>query len=95
MATAHMFNIIVQGHTLDGGQSHFWKWNNSNSDYVYSLAVQPLNSQNNSSLEYKAEVRNVRYLTTGKPAELEVHFEVHNWGTAWCDYFVRMAAVGP
>lgn len=86
-------SLIIQGHNLLAGQSHSWKWNNAPKDRVYSFSVRPINAQNNSSLKYRAEVRNVRYQLTGSPEEMEVHFEVHNWGSVWIDYFVFMSTV--
>jgi hypothetical protein len=97
MATVSLV-LVVQGHNLDGGQSHYWKWNNAPRDRVYSFSVEPIDAQNNSALDYKAEVRNIKYVITGGPVgseEMEVHFEVHNWGTAWIDYRVRMGTINP
>lgn len=82
--------LIVQGFSLSAGQTHNWKWNNAPKSAVLTFQVVPLNSQNNSHLLYRAQVQNVRsLLRNGK--ELEVYFQVHNWGTVWTNYHVYMA----
>ena len=82
--------LVVQGVNLSAGQNHNWKWNNALKGAVTSFQVHPLNSQNNSHLLYRAQVRNVRsLLRNGK--ELEIYFQVHNWGTVWTNYHLYMA----
>lgn len=84
--------IILDGFTLSGGQTHHWKWNNSRKDATHAFQVQPFNSQNNSSLEYRSKVHDVRSLLRGGN-ELEIYFNVTNWGSSWHDYRVHMSRV--
>ena len=86
-----VISIIVEGHSLLGGQTHSYVWNNAPKDRVYSLSARPIDGQNNSSLQNKVEIRNIKAMATGSPEKMKAYYDVHNWGTTWCDYWVIMA----
>ena len=35
----------------------------------------------------------MKAMSTGKPATMKVYYEVHNWGSTWCDYLVTMSQI--
>lgn len=86
-----IISIIIQGHALLAGQTHYWVWNNAPKNAVYALSARPLDGQNNSSLQNRVQVLNVRAMSTGSPDVMRVYFNVHNWGSTWCDYRVIMS----
>lgn len=79
--------LIIKGFTLLADTTHHWKWNNANKAATHCFQVWTFNSQNNPHLLYRAQVKNVRSLWR-KPNELEIYFDVYNWGTVWTDYYV-------
>ena len=93
MANAKTYiSIIADGFSLSGGQTHHWRWNNANKYATHGFQVIPINGQNNSHLLYKAQVQNVRSLLRND-YELELYFDVHNWGGHWADYRIIMSTV--
>lgn len=88
-----IISIIVQGENLAAGQTHSLSWNNAPKDVVYALSARPLDGQNNSLLKNKVRIQNLRAMSTGSPEKMTVYFDVHNWGSTWCDYQVIMSQI--
>jgi hypothetical protein len=88
-----IISIIIQDEGLLAGQTRTWTWFNAPKNAVYALSARPIDGQNNSALQNRVEIRNVRAMSTGSPETMRVSFEVHNWGTTWCDYWVIMSQI--
>lgn len=62
-----IISIIIQGENLAAGQTHYLGWNNAPPDVVYALSARPIDGQNNSALQNKVRIQNVRAMSTGSP----------------------------
>lgn len=85
--------ILIQGTNLLAGQTRTYYWHITYKNAVYSFSVWPLDAQNNPLLENKVRVQNVRAMTTMD--DMTLYFDVQNWGTVWCDFFVMVAITTP
>lgn len=92
-AAKTIISIVAQGENLTAGGTQTWVWNNAPKNVVYALSARPIDGQNNPSLQNRVEIRNVRALSTGSPDTMKVYYDVHNWGSTWCDYWVIMSQI--
>lgn len=84
--------LIHEGKALAGGKTVSTHWNHALTDAVYSIFAVPMDGENNPALEYKVQIQNVRCLSTGSykqgTHEMEIYYDIHNWGTSTIDYRV-------
>ena len=92
MATVHQKIITtVKGIPPGAKKTKNWK---AGSNMTYSFFPVPRDAENNPNLEYKAQIENVRCVTTGSfqagTHSTKVYFDVRNFGTSTVDVDVWM-----